>query len=122
MPRNSRDRFLNNADGQVCRRAPGLTRDDIAAAIERRGRHAQLDVRFVLFFGRRQKLRKAGGFADDQRQHPGRERIERAGMPNLGLAGLSSGARRAKEGAAHDGDDVVRRWSRRLVDDNYAVA
>jgi hypothetical protein len=30
---------------------------------------------------------QAGGFADDQRQHARRERIERAGMPDLWLAG-----------------------------------
>ena len=55
--------------------------------------------RFVLLLGGRQKLREARRLADDERQHARRERIERAGVADLRLAGCPPERRCAKDGA-----------------------
>ena len=75
--------------------------------------------RVVLFLGGRKKLREPRRLADDERQHARRERIERAGMADLHSIGdrPSSIAERRRM----HGDDVVRRRSGRLVDDDDAV-
>ena len=68
-------------------------------------------VGVVVLVGAAQELREPRRAAEDERQHAGRQRIERAGVADAALA----------ERAPRRGDDVVRRRPGGLVDDEHAV-
>jgi hypothetical protein len=95
---------------------------DLAGAIERRRRDTERDLRVVLLVGRGQELREARGFAEHERQHPRRQRIECTRVTDFhDRRGV--GHRRSPEAdrPPHHRDDVVRRRSCGLVDDDDAV-
>ena len=75
------------------------------------GGEAEAERRVVALAASRVKLREPRGAAEQQHQHAGRQRIERAQMADLAES----------EDAAHGVDDVVRRPALRLVDDQGAV-
>ena len=57
--------------------------DDIATTIQGCRADTELDVGLVLFFCRRQKLRKPGRLADDEWENSGCKRIECAGVTDF---------------------------------------
>ena len=84
-------------------------RTDAAGRVIRVRRQPEPDARLVLFFRSTERARQVS--VDDEREHAGRERIERAGVAD---------ARRA-ERPPHPRHDVVRCGPRRLVDHENAV-
>ena len=85
--------------------------DLCAIAVGRVGCEAETDDRFVGLVAGAQESSQPRRTADDERQHARRQRIERAGVPDPPLA----------QDAPHSRDDVVRRGTGRLVDDEQAV-
>ena len=65
------------------RDADFATRDHLAFGIGGRGRDAELEGREVALVGVEADLRELGRGAEAQRQQPGCERIERAGVAGL---------------------------------------
>ncbi len=75
------------------------------------GGEAEADHAFVSFLRCSVELRQAREIADDEREHAGGQRIERAEMTDATLA----------KNAAHAGDHVVRGPTRGLIDDDNAI-
>ncbi len=105
------DRFVDVQARQPGHRTRIRMRDPRAGSIEGGGAFAKRHFCDVFLFVGGKKLRQAGRLAEDEREDARRERIERTRVPNFLYA----------RDAPRHGDDVVRRGSRRLVDDKDAV-
>jgi hypothetical protein len=81
-----------------------------AFGVTRGRRLAEGDNGFVPLLVLTEELRKARRAAQQQHEDAGRHRVERTGMSDA----------RLPKAPASDGDDVVRRQARRLVDDEAA--
>src|SRR5271165_641237 len=84
--------------------------DDLALAVIGRARNAPADAKAIPLAAGHCVSRRLGRFAKGDRQHAGRQRVERAGVSDL-----CPGA------AANHLDDPVRGEAERLVDDEPAV-
>ena len=94
---------------RVGRHAPGL--DDLALGVAGRRRRAEPRDRLIGLRQRHEVALDARRAPDEDEQQAGRERVERAGVPDPPPAVL----------AAHGRDDVVRGLARGLVDEQDAV-
>ena len=95
-------------DGGV---GPSMVRDRFAVGVVGVSGEAETDGAFVGFFGVHVELGEASEAAGDEREDAGGERVEGAEVSDGALA----------EDAAHAVDDVVRRPSGGLVDDEDAI-